>query len=127
MIKAIVTLMFMFLVGISLHAIEGTYNVTGYDPYEKESYTGTLVIFKGKNGVYEANWILKEGGKQYQNVGTGLVRGNQASFVFKTPPGEREIEEGLQLYTIEGDTLEGPFVLLNKNLIGHEKLEKVSR
>jgi hypothetical protein len=36
------------------YAFEGTYDVKGYDPYEKKSYEGSLVIKKDRSGAYQA-------------------------------------------------------------------------
>ncbi len=107
----------------SLKAIEGNYDLTGYDPYDKKPYTGTIAITKDKNEVYQASWNITEEGQKFTYTGTGLKRGGEVSFVFRnTSAGQDEL--GLQIYKISDKTLEGPFVLLNKNLVGSEKLIK---
>ena len=60
MSKTIWGLAIACLYSVSLNAsdIEGTYNVTGFDPYEKKSYKGTVEISKNANNVYQAHWTL---------------------------------------------------------------------
>lgn len=107
----------------SLTAIEGNYDVTGFDPYDNKPYTGTVSIKKDKNDVYQASWNIVEEGKKFTYSGTGLKTDNQVSFTYRnTSPGQDEL--GLQIYKISDKALEGPFVYLNKNLIGKEKLVK---
>ena len=62
----------------------------------------------------------ERGGKQYKYNGTGLSLDEKTiSFTYKDSQGGSE--EGLQIYTRKDDqTLEGPFVLLDKNLVGTE-------
>jgi len=124
MIKTIGMALAACLTGCVLYGIEGTYSVTGNDPYGKNSYSGTAVITKDKNEVYQGRWDFEEGGKKYNDTGTGIKRNNEVSFIFKNASGQDEEYEGVQVYRIKGDILEGPFVLLNKNLVGNEKLVK---
>lgn len=108
----------------SLMAIEGTYKVNGYDPYFKMSYSGTVIITKDQNEVYQASWTITEGDKEYKDIGTGIKLGDTVSFVFKSAPGQQTKDEGVQVYKIGKESLEGPFVLLGQNLAGKEKLQK---
>jgi len=123
MSKCWITLIALGALALS-YAFEGTYDVKGYDPYEKKSYEGSVVIKKDKSGTYQALWQLEEGGKEYQDIGTGLkFDEDKISFIFKDNLGGPD--EGIQLYTRkEEKTLEGPFTLLNKSLIGKETLTK---
>lgn len=101
----------------SLFAVEGTYNVSGQDPYEKAPYTGTAVITKNKD-VYQGQWSFDDGEKY---VGTGLKSGDEVSFIFQK---EDKTLSGVQIYKIDGATLSGSWVLLGKSLIGTEKMQK---
>src|ERR1700722_16346817 len=106
--------LFMSFIAICLYtvslsaAVEGTYSLTGYDPYAKLSYTGTLTITKGQNEVYFANWIGKAGNENWSGKGNGFMVNDQLSFIYQSSANEF----GLQQYKITGDHLEGPFVLL---------------
>jgi hypothetical protein len=122
MIKNIFTAAILTLSAVSAFAFDGDYTVSGYDPYDKMDYTGSLSIIKDKN-VYQAKWTIKEGGKQYKYVGTGLkIDDDTISFLFKDAAGVEE--DGLQVYMRTDDqTLQGPFVLINKNLIGTETVK----
>ena len=113
---------FLFLAG-SLCAIEGKYEVTGFDPYDNKPYSGFVTIDKDKNEVFQARWEIVEAGEKFTYIGTGLKNGGGVSFAYKNGAGEKE-EIGLQYYKIEGNGLEGPFVYIGKNLIGQEKLVK---
>ncbi len=115
------------LASLSLYGdIDGKYSVSGSDPYNKgRLYTGSVTISKDQNGVYQASWVLLESGKEFRDIGTGIKTGDQVSFAFKNTPGQADEYQGLQIYTIKGDTLEGPFVFIGKNLVGAEKLIKV--
>lgn len=125
MLKTFGMLFAVCLTGGALYAaVEGTYSVTGNDPYGKNSYTGTVVITKDKNEVYQAKWTFEEAGKTYHDIGTGIKRNKEISFIFKNAPGQQEEYEGVQVYRIKSDILEGPFVVLNENLVGNEKLVK---
>lgn len=100
----------------ALCAIEGIYQVQGYDPYEKKNYSGEAVITKDENGVYQGTW--NEDGKKF--MGTGLKTDNSFSFIFANE--ESPEEAGLVVYKIEGANLKGPWVTLGKSLIGSETL-----
>ena len=114
-------LILSFLTVITGYAFEGTYDVSGNDPYEKMDYTGSVTIKKDKNDVYQAKWVITEGGKQYKYNGTGLKEDNDTiSFAYQGGS-----ETGLQMYTRKDDqTLEGPYVILDKNLVGIETITK---
>jgi hypothetical protein len=116
--------LFAFVCSSSLLAIEGKYSVTGYDPYNKMSYSGTAVITKDKNNVYQINWTYNEGGEIYRDKGTGIKMNDIVSFIFKNAEGEKSSDEGVQVYKVKNDILEGPYVLLGQNLVGTEKLKK---
>ncbi len=120
--KMLLALVSTCLLSLSLYAIEGTYSVKGYDPYEKKAYTGKIEITKKDNGVYQAKWVLDLAPKEY--TGTGLMTGNQVNFVFESSSSRTGGGIGLQNYTISGDTLQGPFVYYNKPLVGTETLTK---
>jgi hypothetical protein len=124
MLKSYLAIFFFCINTILSWAFEGTYDVQGYDPYEKMDYQGSLTIKKDKNGVYQANWLLKEGKNQYNDIGTGLkISDDTISFIFKDNQGGSD--EGVQIYTrMDDKTLEGPWVLLSKNLVGKETLIK---
>jgi hypothetical protein len=112
------------LITVSLFAIEGKYTLTGNDPYNKMSYTGTAEITKDKNNVYQIKWTFNEGGNITKDRGTGIKMENIVSFIFKSVKGENASDEGVQVYKINNDTLEGPYVLLGQNLVGTEKMKK---
>jgi hypothetical protein len=118
--KFIAVLSAIVFCAVSGYAIEGSYNVSGFDPYENTSYQGTMEITKDKNDVFQAKWVIDGS----ICLGTGLKTGHMVSFVFKSPATEKQQEEGVQVYKIEKDTLEGPFVYLGKSLVGKEKLTK---
>jgi len=109
----------------SFAAIEGTYIVSGEDPYEKQPYTGTATISRGgQNGVFQISWVF-DNGEKYE--GTGLTSGgDEVSFAFKQT-NARETSKpliGLQLYKIDGNVLKGLWVLLDNSLLGTEELIK---
>jgi hypothetical protein len=110
------------LSAIAAYCFEGTYDVSGNDPYDKMDYSGSLTIKKDKNAVYQTKWVLKEGGKQYRYNGTGLSLDDKTiSFIYKDS--QTGSEEGLQIYMRKDEqTLEGPFVILDKNLVGKETI-----
>ena len=101
--------------------ISGTYDVSGWDPYEKEAYTGTVIITKDQNNVYQGNWNLNDGEK-YQ--GTGLIGEKDATFIFVGGDPGQEVLQGVQYYSFEEENLNGAWVLINQNLVGSEKLQK---
>jgi hypothetical protein len=124
MIKSLKAAFAICLATIGSYAFEGTYDIKGYDPYEKMPYEGTLTIKKDKNGVYQASWDFIENGTHYQDTGTGLKSDDdKISFIFEGVEGSEEL--GLQLYKVKNsNTLEGPFVLLSRNLVGKETITK---
>ncbi len=103
-------------------AVEGTYTGSGTDPYEKTTYTVTATFTKDKNGVYQVTWDEMEKGKKFLYKGTGLEQNGLISFVFQNAEDNTDI--GIQVYKINGDTLEGRYVEFNKNLVGDEKLSR---
>lgn len=105
----------------SIYGIEGSYTVSGSDPYwEKTDYAGTVEITKDKNDVYQARWVV-EGD---ESLGTGLKMDNTISFVFRAPENAKRKEEGVIVYKIKKNILEGSFVYLGQSLVGKEKLVK---
>ncbi len=109
-----------------LAAIEGTYIGGGFDPYLKKSYSTKLIVTKDQNDVYQAVWYEIEDRVKYHYVGTGIKTGGQINFVFKSVGDAPDRSAGIQVYVIDGDTLEGPYVYINKNLVGTEKVQKQS-
>lgn len=107
-------------------AIEGTYLGGGYDPYLKKPYSIKLVITKDENDVYQAVWDEQEDRLKYHYMGTGIKTGDQVNFVFQSSGGASDPFAGMQLYMIDGDTLEGPYVYINENIVGMEKVRKQS-
>jgi len=120
--KSILNWIAAWLCAASLHAIEGIYDVKGYDPYEKKPYTGTIEITKDDNDVYQAKWVLDVAPSNY--IGTGLKIKDQVSFIYQSIPEKIGGEVGLQIYMIEKDKLEGPFVYYKGALVGKETLTK---
>ena len=120
--RKIFGLLFVFLFSVSLYAIEGTYSVSGFDPYEKKPYTGTVEITKGQNGIYQAHWTLNLDPPEY--TGTGLMHKDQISFVYQSSAPREGGEVGLQVYTIKKGKLEGNFVYYNGTMVGTETLTK---
>jgi len=113
----------MIILPFLLAVIDGTYSVSGYDPGATTPYTGTAEIMKAQD-AYNIKWDLLSNGKKFLNLGTGVQMGNTVSFVFKSGPDEKETYEGVQLYKIKGDTLEGPFVLYGETTLGQETLKR---
>ena len=120
----LVALFYFSCCALSAFEIEGHYSASGFDPYFKNSYTGTALIIEDDNDVYQFRWDYDQGGKLYESMGTGIRVGDFISIVFRDLPSENASEEGVQIYKITDDSLEGPFVLADKNLIGTEKLTK---
>jgi hypothetical protein len=122
MVKKFLAIILSALSAITAFAFEGNYAISGNDPYDKMDYTGSLSIKKDKNNVYQAKWVVQEGGKQYKYNGTGLSLDDKTiSFTYKDS--QSGSEEGLQIYTRKDDqTLSGPFVILDKNLVGSETI-----
>jgi hypothetical protein len=119
--KFVAVLSAIVFCAVSGYAIEGSYNVSGSDPYwEQKEYKGTVEITKDKNDVFQAKWVIDGN----VSMGTGLKTGNMVSFIFKSPESEKKQEEGVVVYKIEKNVLEGSFVYLGKSLVGKEKLEK---
>lgn len=104
----------------SAYAIEGSYNVSGNDPYEKTNYKGTVEITKDKNDVYQAKWNIDG----EETLGTGLKTDNMISFGFKVSDVAKSKEQGVVVYKIGKDSLDGSFVYLGQSLVGKEKLVK---
>ena len=108
------------LASTALYGVEGTYVGSGSDPQKKETYTVTATITKDRNGVYQAKWDEEQKGKKAHYIGTGLQQEGSLSFIFQNR--DDPADSGLQIYKIKGDTLEGRFVMINKNLVGEEKI-----
>lgn len=103
---------------LSLAAFEGTYSVEGWDPYEKEKYTGTAVITKKEADVYDAKWTLDN--TVYR--GTGIQLGDQISFAFTGNELDTDAT-GVQVYQKQEDnTYTGTWVLMGETLVGKEKI-----
>ena len=107
-----------------LIAIEGTYIGGGFDPYFKNFYSTKMIVTKDKNDVYQATWYELEDRVKYHYKGTGIKTGGQINFVFQSVGDAPDRAAGIQVYIIDGDTLEGPYVYINKNLVGTEKVQK---
>jgi hypothetical protein len=126
-LKHSITAIFLLLCSnLAAVDIEGNYSISGFDPYFGSSYTGTAIVFEDGNDVYQFRWYYDQNGRLYECRGTGIRVGDVISIVFRDLPSQDNliIEEGVQLYTIKSNTLEGSFVLLDKNLVGNEKLTK---
>lgn len=107
----------------TLHAIEGIYDVTGYDPYNNMAYRMTCKIVKVDDMVYTGHWIREDKKESYK--GTGLRVGNQISFALVSKdPAENIKFIGLQNYEIQGDTLTGSWIFYNQDRIGLEHMVK---
>lgn len=123
---AFLTVMMSSFVFFKICAIEGTYIGGGFDPYYKKSYSTKLIVTKDKNDVYQATWYELEDRVKYHYVGTGIKTGGQINFVFQSVGDAPDRSAGIQVYIIDGDILEGPYVYINKNLVGTEKVRKQS-
>ncbi len=110
------------LTSLALYGVEGTYSGSGTDPYEGSTYSVTATLTQDKNGVYQATWDELEKGKKAHYTGTGLRQNNSICFIFQNTADPSD--QGLQVYTIKGNTLEGRFVSIHKNLVGEEKLSR---
>ncbi len=102
-------------------AIEGEYLVKGYDPYEKAAYAGEATIKLDKNNVYQ----LKELTNGLTYIGTGLVCcPGTLVFVVRGPHivKEDKVDLSLVTYKMQGDQLNGTWVLVKNSLIGTEEL-----
>jgi hypothetical protein len=110
------------MLAISLFSFEGAYQGSGSDPYEDATYTVKAVFTKDQNGVYQATWEEVEKGVTAHYVGTGMKFKDCISFTYLNT--ENSSDMGIQFYKLKGDTLEGPFVMINKNLVGNEKLTR---
>lgn len=119
--KSFICLFLLLPIAICAANIEGNYSVSGNDPYEKNTYTGTATIKKDKNEVFQITWNFNDGSK---NTGTGLLSGSELSVVFSDSNEANKQFIGLQIYKITDAGMEGTWVLLNQSLIGSEKLTK---
>jgi hypothetical protein len=108
------------LASISLYGVEGTYMGSGTDPNNKLTYTVTATFTKDQNGTYQATWDEVQKGNTAHYEGTGLEQAGYLSFVYQNT--DDASDTGLQFYKIKGNTLEGRFVSIHKNLVGTEKL-----
>lgn len=105
--------------------IDGNYAYKGWDPYLNSNFTGSAVITKVDNDVYNAEWT--SGNRKY--TGTGIKTGDTLSFVVTAPPlgasfGETEMEVFLTVYKISGSKLKGNWLRMGKTLLGTEELDK---
>jgi hypothetical protein len=116
------TLLLCLFASASLYALDGVYEGTGKDPYEKASYKVTATITKDKNGVYQATWKESENNADSTYSGTGLKQGDTLSFIYQNSADPTD--QGVQVYKIKGDKLDGQFVPIGKNLVGFEKLTR---
>jgi len=107
--------------------IEGNYEIiTGYeDESRKQWYTGTAEISK-HGDIYHMSWDYVMNGIEYQDIGMGLRDQNVISFVFKSMPGQADHYEGLQMYNIKGDILEGSYIMFDSKDIGFEKIKRTN-
>jgi len=122
--KKILAILSLSCSSLAAIEIEGDYFCTGYDPYYLQSYTGVAEIIEGSDGVYQVKWSYDQNKSVYESYGTGIKVGDVFSVVFRNLPSEDAPEDGLQVYKITKDTLEGPYVQLDKSLLGYEKLQK---
>ncbi len=121
--KAMLAAFFLVFGSFSLQAVEGTYQVSGFDPYTNKSYTGTATITRGENEIYQGEWNLSLDPAKY--LGKGLRDNDQISFLCQPEglPFGPDVTT-LQIYRITGDKLEGNFMIYGGSLVGHETLIK---
>jgi hypothetical protein len=120
----IIALLTIFFSPLLVADIEGDYIINGYDAYYEQSYTGIAQIIKIKGNVYNIKWTYDQNKSVYESFGTGILVDDVFSVAFKNLPSEDTPEDGLQVYKLTRETLEGPYVLLGRNLLGFEKLQK---
>lgn len=105
---------------ISAH-IAGTYEVKGFDPDANSKYEGILVIQKVNDSVFNALWTFTDG---TSDRGTGIRKGKFLSFAF-SQNGVPSPLTGTQLYKIERNELEGPWIHLGSTKKGTEKAKRI--
>lgn len=104
---------------LSLQAgLTGVYNISGYDPYAEECYTGKICIGKDCE-VYTAKWTY-DGDDTSGEIGTGVYNDGQLSFVFQSEDDPSYV--GVQVYEVSCHGLKGPWVPLAGEKIGSETL-----
>ena len=109
----------IFSAQLTAESLAGTYGITGFDPTTQESYHGKAKI-TGEGDVYQITWSYPTEKKVY--IGTGIRQGNSISFVFVDQRAPNA--PGVQVYTIQDDTLAGKWVQLGRNKKGSETLKR---
>ena len=99
--------------------ITGTYHVHGGNSTDNTSYTGVLVIEK-TGQVFTASWTLSDG----SSTGTGVRKGNHLAIEFEGVNSVNQPLIGVQLYEIDGNTLEGPWAISGEISRGFEVAKK---
>lgn len=119
-IFAAALLMTSLVMHVSAH-IEGVYTVFGFDPVSGP-YEGVAVISKDGQ-AYQGTWTFPTLTGPIIEPNTGLLKKDVLSFVFNY-----QGIYGVTTYDIHqhGKVLEGKWVYLDSNLVGYERLDKVS-
>lgn len=118
MYKSILAALCIFSAPLLGESLAGEYGISGYDPYTGKTYQGKAHL-REKGNVYHVTWHTIPEGTVY--VGTGIRQGNSISFVFSNRSKPEDI--GVQLYTVQDDTLSGKWVLLGRDRKGSETLK----
>jgi hypothetical protein len=99
------------------NGFEGSYHCTGYDPYIKKDYSGTVVISQ-QNAVYKLTMKYDTG--QTYNATGGQYNDELLSVVFQDKKNLKLV--GLEQYHLSDDkkTMGGFWVYLGKDMLGKE-------
>ncbi|WP_068469244.1 hypothetical protein [Candidatus Protochlamydia phocaeensis] len=121
MLKKLLCLYFFFLFPyMCLQAdLSGAYEVSGFDPFLGQRYTGVAILEKQEE-TYAIYWTFSDG---TYNVGTGVRDGDQISFIFRGVEDPNYL--GVQVYEFKRGRLKGPWTLLGSSVVGIEKLKKI--
>lgn len=119
-IFAAALLMTSFVMQVSAN-LEGVYSVFGFDPVTGP-YAGTAVITKDGQ-AYQGTWTFPDPSGPIIEPNTGILKDGVLSFVFLFVD-----TYGVSSYDIHqhGKVLEGKWVYLDSNLVGYERLDKIS-
>jgi len=110
-------------------SIEGTYKCNGIDPYlNNKAYTGKLVVKAQGNNVYHTIMDYDEGDKKSHDsfiyIGVGLFNNNVLSIGFQNKLDMSSVGMQNYTYTATKNQLQGNWVYLEKNKVGHETCVK---
>ena len=108
---------FLFLPILAFSGLAGRYKISGTGT-DSSKYKGTAIIKRVGNAVYTATWTFDDG---TVSTGTGVLKGNQISFVYQDDP----TTYGVLLYKIEGTTLKGPWARFGETRKGFDTLKKI--